>query len=80
MDDGGFAGPGTPVIAVDAFVLADGGVFAIIGFLPVDEEINIVAQRALIGLQGEDVIGASVGTLRGAPCGRSCAGSPWHRW
>ena len=65
MDDGGFAGPGTPVTAVDASVLAEGGIFEIIGFLFIHEECDVRAQRALIGLQGEDVIGASIDHLAG---------------
>ena len=63
MDAGGFAGPGTPVTAVGASALAEGGIFEIIGFLFIHEECDVRAQRALTGLQGEDVIGAPVDQL-----------------
>ena len=81
MDAGGFAGPDTPVTAVGASVLAEGGIFEIIGFLFIHAECDVRAQRALTGLQGEDVIGASVDQLVGDHlAGDLAAFSPWHRW
>ena len=57
MDGGGSAGFDAAVIAIDAVVLADGGVLEVIGFLFVYEKLDVVAQRALITFQGEDIVG-----------------------
>ena len=60
MDGGGSAGFDAAVIAIDAVVLADGGVLEVIGFLFVYEKLDVVAQRALIAFQGEDIDGVTV--------------------
>ena len=65
MDDGGRPGLDTAMIAIDSFVPTDGGIFEIIGFLLGHEEFDIFAQRALITLQGQDIIGFLVHDLLG---------------
>src|SRR5580692_11181812 len=57
MDDGGLPGFDPAVIAIDGLVAADLGILEIHGLLLVDEEFDVVFERALVALQGEDVIG-----------------------
>ena len=57
MDDGNLPGFNPAVIAIDGLVAADLGVLEIYRLLFIDEELDIVFERALIALQGEDVIG-----------------------
>ena len=57
MNDGHLAGFDPAVIAIDGLVAADLGVLEIYRLLFIDEELDIVFERALIALQGENVIG-----------------------
>src|SRR4051794_30730264 len=57
VDDGGGPGLDAAVIAVDGFVPAAGGLFEAVARLLGHEEFDILAQRALVAFQGEDVIG-----------------------
>ena len=50
------AGLDAAVIAIEGGVAGDGGVLEIPGFLLGREQFDIVAQRALIALQGQDVV------------------------
>jgi len=63
VGDGDVAGLDAPVIAIGGLMVGAGGVFEIIGFLLVGEQFDIVAQRALVTLQGEDVVGLLVHDL-----------------
>ena len=47
MDDGAFPGFDAAMVAIDRLVFADRGVFERAGDLLVDEQFNVVAQRAL---------------------------------
>ena len=53
MNDGNLAGFDPAVIAIDGLVAADLGVLEIYRLLFIDEELDIVFERALIALQGE---------------------------
>ena len=57
MNDSDLPGFDPAVIAIDGLVAADLGILEIYRLLFVDEELDIVFERALIALQGEDVIG-----------------------
>ena len=67
-------GPGldAAVIAIDGLVAGDGGVLEILGFLLGREQFDVFPQRALIALQGQDVVGLLVhsgsGPIRSASC------------
>lgn len=60
VDDGGGPGLDAAVMAIDGLVAADRGVLEAHGFLLGHEEIDIGAERALVALQGEEVIGLLV--------------------
>src|SRR5208337_1342 len=57
MNDSDLPGFDPAVIAIDGLVAADLGILEIYRLLFIDEELDIVFERALIALQGEDVIG-----------------------
>src|SRR5271170_7395795 len=57
MYDGNLPSFDPPVVAIDGLVAADLGVLEIYRLLFIDEELDIVFERALIALQGENVIG-----------------------
>ena len=65
MDDGDGSSLDASVVAIDAFVAADGGVLEIAGFLLGREEFDVIAQRALIALQGQNVVRLLVQDLLG---------------
>src|SRR5215207_1445590 len=60
VQDGGGPGLDAAVIAVDGFVPAAGGVLEAVTLLLGHEEFDILAQRALVAFQGEDVIGLPI--------------------
>ena len=76
VNDGDGAGLDAAVVAVDALVPADGGVLEVIGFLLVGEQLDVLAQRALIALQGEDVVGLLVQDF----LGDGALADPMRRW
>lgn len=57
VDDGGGSGLDAAVVAIDGLSLADGGVGEAAGFLLGHEDFDILAQRSLIALQRQNVIG-----------------------
>src|SRR6202161_4172326 len=57
MYDGNLPSFDPPVVAIDGLVAADLGVLEIYCLLFIDEELDVVFERALISLQGENVIG-----------------------
>src|SRR3984885_16116456 len=57
MYDGNLPSFDPPVVAIDGLVAADLGVVEIYRLLFIDEELDVVFERALISLQGENVIG-----------------------
>ena len=57
MYDGNLPSFDPPVVAIDGLVPADLGVVEIYRLLFIDEELDVVFERALISLQGENVIG-----------------------
>ena len=59
VEDGDLAGLDASVIAVDPGAAADGGVSETIGFLLGYKDLDVVAQRALVALQRENVVGAA---------------------
>ena len=65
VDDGDVAGFDPAVVAVDGPVGADRGVGETPLFLLVCEQLDVVAQRALVALQGQDVVGLLVDDLLG---------------
>ena len=65
VDDGDGPGLDAAVIAIDGLVPADGGVLEILGFLLGREQFDVFPQRALIALQGQDVVGLLVHDLPG---------------
>src|ERR1700679_979130 len=65
VDDGYVSGLDAPVIAVDRPLVADGSILESLGFLFGSEELDIVAQRALVAFEGEDVVGFLVHDLLG---------------
>jgi hypothetical protein len=75
LNDGDISGLDAPVIPIDRLVARDDRVFEILGFLFGCEEFRIVPQRALISLEGEDVVGLLI-----LDSGRYRADSPWRRW
>ncbi len=60
LEDGDRPGLDAAVVAVDGGVLADGRIFERDRLLFAGEQFDIVAQRALVALQREDVIGLLV--------------------
>ena len=60
MEDRDGSGFDAAVIAIDGLVAADCGVLEPIGLLLGGEQLNILAQRALIALERENVIGLCV--------------------
>jgi hypothetical protein len=67
VDDGDGSGFDAAMLAIGGVVAADGGVLEILGFLLGDEELDIIAQRALVALCPRSPE-------------RWRAGSPWRRW
>src|SRR5450631_2882237 len=65
VDHGGGSRLDAAVIAIDRLMPADCRVFETIGFLFGGEHLYILAQRALVAFQREDVIGLLVHDLRG---------------
>lgn len=65
VDDGDVPGLDATVIAIDRTGAAHGSVLEIAGFLLGNEEFDIIAQRALIAFEGEDVVGLLVQDLLG---------------
>jgi hypothetical protein len=60
MEDRDGSGFDAAVIAIDGLVAADRGVLEAIGLLLGGEQLDILAQRALVALKGENVIGVLV--------------------
>jgi hypothetical protein len=65
VDDGDVPRFDASVIAIDRPMAADGCVAEILGFLLVREERDVFTRRALIALEGEDVVGFLVIDLPG---------------
>src|SRR5882724_13081074 len=63
VNDGGGSGLDAAVIAVDCLIAADLGVLEPLGLLLGHEDLDILAERALVALQGQDVIGFLVDDL-----------------
>ena len=57
MNDGDLPGFDPTVLAIDGLGSADLGVLEIDPLLLVDKQLDVVSERALVALQGEDVIG-----------------------
>ena len=55
----------TAVVAIDGLIAADMGILEAVGLLFGGKELDILAQRALIAFEGEDVIGLLVDDLLG---------------
>ena len=63
LDHRGPARFDAPVIAIDGFVPADRRVPEAVGLLFGHEHLDILAQRALVALEREDVVGGDVPAL-----------------
>ena len=65
MEDRVRPGFDTAVVAIDRLIAADMGILEAVGLLLGGKELDILAQRALIAFEGEDVIGLLVDDLLG---------------
>ncbi|KUM24469.1 hypothetical protein AU467_30215 [Mesorhizobium loti] len=76
MDDDDVRDLDTSVIPIDGAGVADGGVFEVAGFLLAHEEFDIIAQRALIALEGRRCSRPSCPDL----LGDGALPRRWSRW
>ena len=65
VDDSDRPGLDAAVITIDRLVFADSGILEVAGLLLGREEFDILSQRALITLQGQNVVGLLVDDLVG---------------